>query len=144
MAAAFTWEPPTAACVASTPGAAGSSPRACAAKASVTALMHASIGSSSATSRRSRKSISVPEAARVVVVDDADRLQEGVDDRGPDEEEAAPLELLAERVGGPGARGHRAPARAALDRLAAGEVPKEPVEAAELALDSQESPGVRD
>src|SRR5262245_10073418 len=143
MAAAFTWKPPAPACVPSTPGAAGSSPRACAAKARATASMQASMGSSSATSRRSRKSISVPEAARVVVVDDADRLQEGVDDRGPDEAEAAPLQLLAERVGEPGARGKRAAARAALDRLAAGEAPQEPVEAAELALDREEGPGVR-
>src|SRR5262245_33044822 len=143
MAAAFTWKLPAPTCVPSTPGAAGSSPRACAANARETASMQASIGRSSATSRRSRKSISVPEAPWVVVVDDADRLQEGIDDRGPDEAESAPLELLAERVGKPGPRGERAAARRALDRLAAGEVPEEPVEAAEFALNFQEGAGVR-
>src|SRR5262245_22223626 len=97
--------------------------------------MQASIGSSTATSWPSTKSISVPEAARVVVVDDADRLHERVDDRRPDESEAAALQLLAERVGELRARWQRAAAGAALDGLAAGEVPEEPVEAAELALD---------
>src|SRR5262245_40910499 len=105
MAAAFTWKPPAPAGVPSTPGGAGSSPRACAAKARPTASMQASIGRSAATSRRSRKSTSEPEAARVMVVDDADRLHERVDDGRPDETEAAALQFLAERIGELRARG---------------------------------------
>ena len=68
-----------------------------------------------------------------------DGLHEGVADRRADEAEAAALQLLAERVG------KRRPRRELLRRAnavapgsAADEIPQEPVEAAELALDLQE------
>ena len=44
--------------------------------------------------------IAIPEAAGDVVVDEADALHEGVDDRRADEPEAAPSKVRRERVGG--------------------------------------------
>jgi hypothetical protein len=59
------------------------------------------------------------EAVRQVIVDDAGRLQERVDDRAADEAEAASLQLLADRVGQLRARGHlRHRLRRVDDRLA--------------------------
>jgi hypothetical protein len=80
-----------------------------------------------------------------VVVHHSDRLHERVADRGADEAEAAYLQVLAHRVRlgrGGGNLLHRAPA--VLPGPTADELPGVAVEAAELALDRKERPGIGD
>jgi hypothetical protein len=83
------------------------------------------------------------KAGDEVVVHHPDRLHERVADRGADEAEAAFLQVLAHRVRlGRGGRNllHRAPA--VLAGPAADELPGVAIEAAELALDRKERPGI--
>jgi len=80
-----------------------------------------------------------------VVVDETRRLHEGVADRGTDEREAAPAQVLAHgsrfvRLGGDLAQ--RPPS--VPDRLSADEAPDVPVEAPVFADDVEEGPGAPD
>src|SRR5262249_57026659 len=87
----------------------------------------------------------VTETVHEVVVDHADRLHVGVDDRRADEAEAPALQVLAERVGFRGGRRN-------LPRLLptvhpgapADELPAVGVETAELLLDREKPPRVGD
>src|SRR5262245_8137480 len=80
-----------------------------------------------------------------MVVDHSDRLHEGVDDGGSDETEAAPLQILADRVREGGARRHllHAPTPV-LQRAPSGEAPEIRVERAELLLQGEKSARVAD
>src|SRR5215207_2308391 len=86
----------------------------------------------------------MPEAAGEVVVDHADRLHEGVDDRRPDEVEALGLERLRDRARGLVLGPDIGPARGVvLHRAAIDEPPQEIREALPL-LDREPSPGAGD
>src|ERR1051326_3421491 len=78
-----------------------------------------------------------------MVVDEGDSLHEGVTNRGADEVEAAPAQVVAQRIGFGGSGGdlfHGLPG--VLDWLAADEGPEVSVEGAELLLDGKEGFGV--
>jgi len=87
----------------------------------------------------------MPETVYGVIVDHADRLHESITDRRPDELEAAPLEILAERLRrGAAGRDLIQPAPAVDDGRATDELPDIGVEGTMLLPDFQEGAGVDD
>src|SRR5437773_5968727 len=82
------------------------------------------------------------EAADGMVVDDADRLQPGIDDGRPDELEAAALQLLGDALGE--RRGGDPALPVALHHLAIGEGPAEIGEALALLRHRAIDPGAGD
>src|SRR3989344_2631312 len=78
-----------------------------------------------------------------MVIDHSHRLHEGVTNRRTDEFESAPFQIPAHGVGLPGACRNLLHVPAPVpDRLATGELPDIPVEAAELLLDLQKRLGI--
>src|ERR1700682_1277603 len=87
----------------------------------------------------------VAEAGGQVIVHEPDRLHEGITDRGPDEGEAALLEIAREGLGERRLGRHLAwRAAPVVERTAAHEAPQIGGEAAVLALNGEHAPRVAD